>query len=213
MRNPAVNAALVRGLSSPRLGRYMADSNHILDAALSLYERNMRIAEAFYRPLQALEVCLRNHMHERLTAVFGVNWYRTYTPPFDQETWDKLDRAMDDVDRAGHPITPGSVVAELNFGFWVLLLSKRYGRSLWPPVFSPIFHEGGKRMPLRRVHTRMNDLRNFRNRIAHHEPIYHLNPAQAHSDIIQAIAWICPASAAWAWEHSRVPHVLSKPWP
>jgi len=213
VRNYAVNAALLRGLSEPRLGRYMADSNQILDSALSLYERNMRIAEAFHRPLQALEVCLRNHMHERLTAAYGANWYRTTNAPFDKETTDKLDKAMDDVERAGHPVTPGAVVAELNFGFWVLLLSKRYGRILWPPVLSPIFHEGGKRMGLRKVHNRMNELRNFRNRLAHHEPIYHLNPAQAHKDIIEAIAWICPATAAWAWEHSRVPHVLSNPWP
>jgi hypothetical protein len=66
-----MNAALERALSAPRLSRYLRDSGEIVDAALSLYERNARLAEAFLRPLHALEVCLRNSMNDRLTVAFG----------------------------------------------------------------------------------------------------------------------------------------------
>lgn len=213
MRTPAMNAALERALSSTRLKRYLADSNGIVDSALSLYERNARLAEAFYRPLQSLEVCLRNHLSGELAGTYGTNWFSNSGPPLAQDAVDKIDKAIEDLKRANRQPTPGAVVAELNFGFWVIVMGRKYDNTLWRTTFSRVFCEGGRRLSRQRVHNRMNDIRNFRNRVMHHEPIYHLSPAQMHQDIIQAIAWICPDSAAWAWEHSRVPYVLDNPWP
>lgn len=75
MRTPQINIALERALSPTRLGRYLADTNGLLDSALSLYERNARLAEAFYRPLQSLEVCRRFAsswtMRARIFAALG----------------------------------------------------------------------------------------------------------------------------------------------
>lgn len=213
MRTPAIDAAIERALSTPRLGRYMLDSGGILDAALSLYERNARMAEAFYRPLQALEVCLRNNLSRELTASYGAGWFINGGPQFHQDSIDKIDKAMTDLQRAGRMRSPGAVVAELNFGFWVTILAKRYDASLWRSSFANVFSEGGRRMARQRVHVRMNEIREFRNRVFHHEPIYHLDPARKHADIIEAISWICPDSANWALAHSRVPYVLANPWP
>lgn len=213
MRTPAINTALQRALSMPRLGRYMRDSNQLLDAALALYERNQRLSEAFHRPLQSLEVCLRNYLNEQLVARFGTNWVHTMSPPFRDSEIERIDKAKADLRRERVPVTQGAVVAELTFGFWVTLLSAYYEPRLWTPAFAPVFRSSGRKMRRQIVHNRMNELRIFRNRVAHYEPIYHMNPAQVHADIISAIAWVCPESAAWAWEHSRVPYVLEHPWP
>ena len=213
MRTPAIDAALERALSRSRLGRYLAASSDITDAALSLYERNQRISEAFHRPLMALEVCVRNRMSAALSARYGPNWYRITAPPFEQGAHDKLDKAMDDLARDRVPLTEGAVVAELTFGFWVTILAPKYEPSLWTPMFSGLFLEGGRRIARQKVHNRLNALRKFRNRVAHYEPIYHLNPTQVHAEIIQTIAWLCPDTAVWAFEHSRVPYVLANPWP
>jgi hypothetical protein len=150
-----------------------------------------------------------------LAARFGTNWFRNGGPPLDPTAIAKIDKAIDDLVRAGRgPIpAPDAVIAELNFGFWVVVLSRKYDATLWRSCFASVFREGGSRMARQRVHNRMDTIRNFRNRVFHHEPIYHLDPTRMHADIIQAIAWICPDSAAWAWEHSRVPYVLAKPWP
>lgn len=213
MRTPTIDAALQQALSAPRLGRYLRDSGGIIDAALSLYERNARMAEAFYRPLQSLEVCLRNGLSDQLAAQYGANWFTNSGPPFADDALKKLDRAIDDIQDARRNVTPGAVVAELSFGFWVTILAKRYDGTIWRSALASSFLEAGRRMPRQRVHNRMDAIRKFRNRVFHHEPIYDLNPAQVHAEIIEAIAWICPASAAWAWEHSRVPYVLANPWP
>ncbi|OXE37174.1 MAG: hypothetical protein CGW95_03240 [Phenylobacterium zucineum] len=213
MRTPVTNAALERALSLPRLNRYLNDAAGNLDGALSLYESNARISEAFYRPLQSLEVCLRNHLSIELTAAYTANWFRNGGPPLGQDAIDKINKAIADLARAGRAPTPGAVIAELNFGFWVMILSRRYDATLWRGNFSSVFQEGGKRIARQRVHNRMDEIRKFRNRVFHHEPIYHQNPAQFHDDIIEAIRWICPDSADWALHHSRVPHVLANPWP
>lgn len=213
MRTSAMNSALERALSSPRLGRYLRDSNGLLDAALALYERNQRISEAFHRPLQSLEVCLRNYLNERLVAHYGSNWVHNMSPPFHQPEISRVEKAKADLKQKRVPVTQGAVVAELTFGFWVTLLSAHYEPSLWTPHFSKVFRNGGRKLKRQVVHNQMNDLRVFRNRVAHYEPIYHLNPTKVHADIIAALAWICPDSAAWAWEHSRVPYVLENPWP
>lgn len=213
MRTLTINPVLERALSAPRLGRYMADSGGLLDAALSLYERNARMSEAFYRPLQSLEVCLRNRLHERLTTQYGTNWFKNGGPQFHASDEDRLKEAMASLRRDGLPITPGAVVAELNFGFWVSILARRYDNTIWRSTLAPAFAEDGKRMGRQRVHNRMDAIRNFRNRVFHHEPIYHLNPAQMHDDIIAAIGWMCVDSSAWALHHSRAPYVLANPWP
>ncbi len=213
MRTVLINDTIQNTLSTPRLKRFLIDSNGIVDSALSLYERNARIAESFYRPLHCLEVCLRNRLHAQLAGRYAASWHINNGPPFDQDTVDKINAAVTELRRAGRAVTPDGVVAELNFGFWVLLLSRRYDGTIWRSTFADGFREGGKRMSRQRVHNRMDAIRSFRNRVFHHEPIYHLNPTQIHDDIIQAIAWMCPETAVWALEHSRVRYVLDNPWP
>jgi len=191
----------------------MQDSNGLLDSALSLYERNARIAEAFYRPLQALEVCLRNHLAAELRATYAAGWYRNGGPGFDAGTVAKIRKAEQDLLADRRIISVDSVTAELSFGFWVSILGRRYDASLWRTCFAKRFRNGGRGMARQDVHSRVDKIRRFRNRVFHHEPIYHLDPAQMHAEIIEAIGWMCPDSAAWALHHSRVDYVLENPWP
>jgi hypothetical protein len=75
MRDEQTKRALELSLSAERLQTYLRHVADDLDAALALYEKNMRLASAFYIPLQCLEVCLRNKMHAELTQKYGANWY------------------------------------------------------------------------------------------------------------------------------------------
>jgi hypothetical protein len=74
LRNPSVDRSLLKTLSRHRLGRYLAEAGDDLDLALGLYERNTRLAESLYTPLQCLEICLRNVIDERMTIEYGPNW-------------------------------------------------------------------------------------------------------------------------------------------
>jgi hypothetical protein len=54
MRTQQINEQLKKTISIRRLANYLAAVNGDLDLSLKLYEENMRLAEAFYTPLQCL---------------------------------------------------------------------------------------------------------------------------------------------------------------
>jgi hypothetical protein len=63
--------ALGRALSPERLSTYLAAANGDHAAALRLYVWNTEVSAAFYGPLQALEIVVRNAFHRDLAAVYG----------------------------------------------------------------------------------------------------------------------------------------------
>ena len=95
----------------------------------------------------------------------------------------------------GKSVDSDRLVAELNFGFWTSLLNTHYEtQGLWPRLLRPVFPHVARRQRTRRlIARRLNDIRHFRNRIFHHETIWHdPNLGLAHADILEAVGWIGP---------------------
>lgn len=202
-------AELDRHLSPARLARYLKDTGGDRVAAIALYEWNMAVAEAFYSPLQSMEVVLRNALGGPLMARFGADWYvpgkvkaLQYPLP------DMLADAQRKIGKRGAVPDHGLMLAELNFGFWSGILSKRYETDLWRPLFHKQFAHAGK-ITRAQVHAPVDQLRLFRNRIAHHEPIYSRALADDYAAILQVAGWISPFMATWIDETSRVAAVLA----
>lgn len=207
LRTAAVNVSLQRRITAPRLAKYLAEEGGDLHAALALYELNVRLSEAFYTPLQCLEVCLRNTIHEEMSVNYGAKWLTNGLVPFTGVSTSMISQAVDELQRDGHGAEANDLVAELKFAFWVGLLGPSYDSTIWRKALYRGFRVGGarKRHP---VHSRLNAIRRLRNRIAHHEPIFHRDTVTDHSQIIEAIGWMCVHTAAWAGHHSRVPEVF-----
>jgi hypothetical protein len=58
------------------------------------------------------------------------------------------------------------------------------------------------------VRKRIRNANWFRNRIAHHEPIYDANLTAYYSDATTVTAWICSDLAAWVRKNNRVSAVV-----
>jgi hypothetical protein len=202
------NEALEKTLSRERLEKYLKVMNQDIDAALKLYEENTRISEAFYTPLQCLEVCLRNSIGQHLTNAYGDAWFENGNQQFTNDSMTMIFDAIEGLRKDRRPVTQGRVVAELKFAFWVGLMGPSYDATLWRKVIYRAFLARGGR-PRSLVHGRFNAIRRFRNRIAHHEPIFDRQILQTHMEIIEAIDWMCRHTSAWAAYHSRVETVLS----
>ncbi len=214
LRNSDVNESLRNSLTEDRLGKYLSQSKQDLDFALKLYEHNTKLSEAFYTPLQSLEVCLRNSLHSKLTAKYGEYWHQAQKsgprPPFERNSREMIEHALSEL-KPDDQLRPGSVVAELKFAFWVGLCAKKYDKSLWRDcLFGAFLAKGGKKRG--DVYARLNALRRFRNRVAHHEPIlWHQLPApQLNQEIIEAIGWMCRHTSNWADSLSRVSEVAKE---
>lgn len=181
--------------------------NGDLDASLNLYEYNIRASEAFYTPLQNLEICLRNTIDSCMSNTYGADWFHNGTCGLTMDAQNEVLAAYHNLG-GDENLPPGAVIAELKFAFWVGLLAPKYDGTLWRKSLHRGFQKtGGKKRS--DVHGRFNAIRRFRNRIAHHEPIFHKNLVLTHQEIIEAIGWMCGHTKAWTEHHSRVIAVLA----
>jgi hypothetical protein len=190
------------------LEKYLDETGHDLDASLALYEKNTRLSEAFYTPLQCLEICLRNKLHIELSITYGELWYSNRNPPLNDDSLRMIFEADEELRKDRRGPTPGRMVAELKFAFWVGLLGPHYDNTLWRKCLHRAF-PNAKGEPRRVIHGRFNAIRRFRNRVAHHEPIFHSAPVVRHQELIGAIGWMCRHTSAWALEQSRVPLIAA----
>ena len=176
--------------------------------ALADYEKNTRLCEAFYSPLQGLEVALRNSVHSQMRNKWGPYWMNdggvqlgAAHQTMATECWTGL------LKRHNSP-THDNVVAELRFAFWVGLLGPSYDATLWRQAVHKAFRASGSKKRSH-IHSRFNAIRRFRNRVAHHEPIFHKNLRDRHDEILEAIGWICHDTRDWVSQNSRVIEVLA----
>ena len=90
-----------------------------------------------------------------------------------------------------------TVVSALSTGFWVGLLGTSYAIHFqWRYCLTKIFpHE--PQLLSHTAATTCRGLLNLRNRVAHHEPIFHLRLPDHNKDLRYLIGAMCPASLAY----------------
>lgn len=198
--------AVELAISPERFRPYILRAGGSRLRAVWIYERNTAIAEALYGVTQGIEIAVRNSIHRELSGAFGAYWFEEFSFG---ETQDKmLTEAKGAIARDRRPVTPGAVVAELNLGFWVALLTRAYEKTLWVPCLHRAFphayvEKRGQTAVIQvkidrcDIHERLDNIRYLRNRIAHHEPLLKLDLPQCYSRTLEALKWICPISAQW----------------
>ncbi|MDF1721438.1 MAG: hypothetical protein P1U65_12250 [Minwuia sp.] len=198
----------LRSVSKERLNTYLHQANGDIQQAITKYQQNTAISEAFYTPLQCLEICLRNQMNLSLIDTFGDEWMTSGGLVLQPDARQQIGKAQDRVARGKRQVSNGATVAELSFGFWVSLIGPRYDQVLWRRSLYRVFLHRGRPLRRQQVHGRLNALRRFRNRIAHHEPVFQKDLKATSNEILEAIHWMSPAYAGWTMTQSRVPDVL-----
>lgn len=178
-------------LSKERLEAYRPAGSGDLDM-LTNYFWNIDLAEALVPSLHAVELAVRNSIHAVMTGHHGTDMWFYKQGALQPAQLGEFARALGKV--AKNP-RPGRIVAELNFGFWVTLLSGPYEQPLWQPggyaLLKAAFpHASASR---KQIHERFNAIRELRNRVFHYEAIWNRpNLLGEHADIHEAIRWISP---------------------
>lgn len=193
-------------LSLERFGRYLAWAAGDRGRAIALYSLNTRLSESLYTSLQTLEVALRNRIHIVLAEAKGETWFATdvglVTGPYQCE---QVVQAMEELTKAGKPMTGGGVVAGLTFSFWTTMFNKDY-ETLWQQTLHRIADPGApKGLKRKSFSGPLTRIRILRNRIAHHEPILAWDLRKHHAQMLELIEWLSPPAAAWCRENDRFP--------
>ena len=210
--------ALQASLSPERFATYLATTSGNRAEALRLYTWNTALSAAFYGPLQGLEVAVRNAMHRELSVRYSTAWYDHPQAGLDAGALDRVRAAKDELRRGRYTVDPPHLVAALPFGFWVSLLGRGgraavsgapkrdYDMTLWRPALYRAFPNA--RLRRADAHAKLDYLRTFRNRIAHHEPIFARHLVADHDSILLVTGWISDEMRDWIAHHSRVPGLL-----
>ncbi len=195
--------ALVSSISKPRLTKYLQAERGDERRALSLYHWNSQLAQALYLPLQSWEIILRN----RLSAFFIFKYGEAKWPyhaqalrNFNRNDRRRLDQTIERLRRGlgiSHPTTD-QIVAALSAGFWVSQFGRDYAAQYgWKNNLRfRIFTNDGE-MGRELANLMCNELLDLRNRVAHHEPIFHLPLDRMRRNLERLIAGMCGPSAAF----------------
>lgn len=197
---------LRRAISHERLDTYRQRGSGSDDAELfAHYAWNMALSESLYTPLQCLEVSLRNSIHDAASAQFKTNAWFDLPGILSSQEINKVQEAKNALIKGKKTLDAGRIIPELTFGFWTSLFDVRYEKILWPWLLKPVVPNMPRHIRIRKnLSKRLNRVRTLRNRIFHHEPIWHWRDLQnQHTEILEAITWVNPAMKAFVEEFDR----------
>lgn len=205
-----------------RLKTYLDKSNNNLKRALILYEINISYSSELYKLLSILEISLRNHINRRCIKLFGDDWMtnikygihfkmmeitlkttsatektRKGTGKIFSIQEDIIDDTIKRLDEDHKPIDSDNLVSNVVFGFWTNLFNRAYENILWDKSLTNIFNNQFGRKEIEHI---LNELRQLRNRIAHHECIMNAKykPQKHYKKIINLLEAIDPKLSNWA---------------
>ena len=199
--------SLEDSISESRLSTYKkADYSEL--QTITDYVLSAKISQNFYFLLQNLEVTLRNAVYRGykkhyssqdffyLHETNSFNRYQNKKEIHSRECWKMLCGVKYKL-RHLPTISDGKIIAELNFGFWTELLTSTDAKytTIWRTIFSDVFPNYQVRLSIDRdknlIAAKIDDIRNFRNRIFHYEPIYHQNNLEKrHEEIFEILGWL-----------------------
>ena len=141
---------------------------------LEEYVENIKFSSEFYIPLSLIEITFRNSLNLFLIKKIGKNWLfdREFLKP---QLQSKIYQSIKILKQQNKQITQDNLIAELSFGFWIMLLKKPYQEYLRFKDLKLIFPNMKKQegMLLNRHYffTEMNRIRLFRNKVFYFDKI------------------------------------------
>ena len=204
-------------LSQQRFATYMRTSDKSESRALDLYQWNMKISSGFMVPLHVFEVSLRNAVAEAIDNTHE-NW--PWNPGFIKSLKNPKSphyspfrdlKAATDSCKLNNL---GEVIVELKFAFWQSMLTQHHHERIWESNFRKVFPEApicsDVEMRRKGLLKDVEEIRDFRNAVAHHEPIFYMPLEKYLAQIHKLVGWRSNDAAEWLRGLDPVPELLEK---
>ncbi len=167
-------------LSQPRLDRFLTATAGSKPKAQKLYEINLRVAQSFYPVLNLFEIFFRNIVNQQISAHFdNPNWIITEKNGFMNSASlaasryflkTSVEKAERTIIRKSGTVTAGKIIAEQSLGFWTSLFDTHHYRLIRGSVIHCFPHKPPS-VNRNILNQKLNNIREFRNRVYHNEPI------------------------------------------
>ena len=173
------------------------------------YAGNIELCESLYPVLHCVEVVLRNSIHHAAAQEFGdETWFIRQLKPEELVMSRKVEQTLK---KQNIELEAGNFLPRLSFGFWTNLFGRRYEQVLWPKLLPPVFpHLPNSERTRNKVYQRLIKIHSLRNRVFHHEPVWHWKDLpEQHSHILETVGWVSPAMRRFLEAIDRFPQVHS----
>jgi len=157
------------------------NGNEEFDRVLTQYHANILLSEAMIPCLHYFEVCLRNCIDQVIQENYSKNWL--VKPPYKLMISDKYIKKIEALLKMGEEKrkiqTHDDILAQMGFGFWCSFFQPKYDPILWhrkdalKNIFPNLSRIDRKRS---QIEKKILKIKQIRNRIAHHEPIWDSMP-------------------------------------
>lgn len=202
----AQQIAIPKSLSRPRFQTYLHMAENDTVKGLKLYEWNLRLSSALMVPIAIAEVALRNAVDTALTSLYGTDW--PWDPGFIKELPNppgiRFNPRRELIGTATRHVASkrsGKVVADLKFVWWEKILRARHEGTIWNHKFHEVFPNAPSGLPLSAsreiLRSSVEDVREVRNRIAHHEPIIMRNVTEDLKQLRRIAGFVSPDIEEW----------------
>ncbi len=200
--------SLCRSLSAERLAAYSLETDLDSEDAPARYLWNLALCAQLHPVFHIVEVAFRNALYnigEQETRGRGLK-YQTVACWLDANPTLLKRAEAEDVANAVHHLgtrhTPGHLISQLGFGFWVRLCDAPYeqgnkaGPRLWPRATTAFAYCPKSHRNRSDISRAFDALRNMRNDIAHHHPVWDRSPTAYFNRAVDLLAWMNPTLAA-----------------
>jgi hypothetical protein len=213
---------LEKYVSNPRLQRYLLAGGNSKVKAQKIYRANIRVCQAYYPILNLFETILRNCVNDLLSTQFAdPDWIRNQARSGGFMSHNSLRRgrfflqnqvqgATRRISRSGTRVTSSKIIAEQSFGFWVALFQSHH----YALIGGSLIHIA----PNKPAHVNrlilsgyLDDIRDFRNRVYHNEPICFNAAAINFNDaedvlvkIHSILDWIDPSLSSYVKQYDNI---------
>ena len=157
------------------INKYITKKRFSKYTSLLNYEENLIVCKQYYIPLSILEVSLRNAINSHFEKFYGSGWLMNEASFLQKDHLSKIQDAKYKMNFRKEALTKDKLIAELSFGFWVNLFKSSYDIQMRISSLKQIFinlpSREEKLINRSELFKSINHIRNFRNRIFHHEKI------------------------------------------
>lgn len=160
--------------SPARLSRYKAACGGDTRKAMTLYRYNVKLCQKYYAVLNIFEIIFRNAIDRHFRAYYNdPNWIEhqlqiggmlAHSPKKAEAL-----KHIQDLAKRGK-LTPDKVVSAQSLGFWTYMFNKIPFNAGGKKILD-IFPNKQVGLGQKAVYNELQDIKQFRNRIAHHEPV------------------------------------------
>ncbi len=161
----------IRLLSTARINKYKNACKGDKSKTIQLYQYNIKLCQRFYGIIGTFEVILRNLINDHYTDKLGNDWIvkQADVGLLLEHDKDEILHLENTYKRKG-VYSHDKMVASFHFGFWTSLFTKRNYR-VGGKTLLQIFPAKTHGLNQKQIYDDLSAIREFRNRIAHHEPI------------------------------------------